>query len=68
MGLYSHDPNTLGMEQTLEFLSKINSNALSIERSDLSPAVITLRLRIMLCVCVCTHESATASAEKHVET
>lgn len=68
MGLYSDDPNTLGTEQTLEFLSKINSSALSTERSALSSAVITLCLHIALCVSVHAHESATASAEKYVET
>lgn len=54
MGLYSDDRNALGMEQTLEFLSKVNSNALSIERSDLYSAVIILCLHIMCSACVCS--------------
>lgn len=45
------------MKQTLEFLSEVNSNALSSESSDFSCAVIVLCLHVMFCVssgCVCT--------------
>lgn len=59
------------MKQTLEFLSKTNSNTLSAESSDFSFAVMVLCLHVMFCVssgcvhtcvyvcavhvCLCTH-------------